>query len=502
MITHRDESEALGARLGFDHLLGELALQLREYVSFDFISLVLTATGTPKAMWYAEDHGSSLTALQAAVEEEVIAWITEQSDPAIVPHVAEQPQLGTLVKVYAVNSLLSVPLRTAHRRLGAILLGSVECGFYRKQDVQFLASIAYQIQATALAVENAVLQHENRALARQLNRESVYVEKNASADPRFPEIIGRSRALREVLRDIETVGRTEATVLICGETGTGKELLARAIHDVSPRSKKSLVKLNCAAIPTGLLESEMFGHERGAFTGAVAQRIGRFELAHRGTIFLDEVAEIPVEVQAKLLRILQEREFERLGNTNTFQTDVRLIAATNRDLLEMVEQQEFRADLFYRLNVYPIRVPALRERAEDIPLLVKHFTRHFCQRMRKAIDTIPSATIEALVRYPWPGNIRELQNMIERAVIRTTGPCLQVPSEELQRPALPNTRSFQRKTLEEVERENILAVLEETKWVIAGPKGAATRLGMNRCTLEFRMKKLGIVKPWKLQSKG
>jgi formate hydrogenlyase transcriptional activator len=316
------------------------------------------------------------------------------------------------------------------------------------------------------------------------------------SDRRFSEIIGTSAALRRVLQEVETVAPTDATVLLLGETGTGKEVLARAIHRRSQRSAQAFVKLNCAAIPTGLLESELFGHEKGAFTGAIAQRIGRFELAHRGTIFLDEVGEIPLELQTKLLRVLQEREFERLGSTRTLRTDARLIAATNRNLSSMVEAQEFRADLFYRLHVFPVSVPPLRERPEDIPLLVRHFADHFARQMQRTIDTIPAVTMDALRRYPWPGNIRELQNLIERAVILSPGPVLQVPLDDLRSGALPSPEQGKLQTLEESDRALILATLKETKWVLAGPKGAAVRLGMNRSTLAFRMKKLGIVRPW------
>ena len=291
---------------------------------------------------------------------------------------------------------------------------------------------------------------------------------------------------------------TDSTVLICGETGTGKELIARAIHNLSPRRHNAFVKLNCAAIPTGLLESELFGHERGAFTGAVTQRIGRFEVANQGTIFLDEVGEIPLELQTKLLRVLQEREFERLGSTKTIRTDARLIAATNRDLFEMVQEQEFRADLFYRLNVFPVRVPALRERVADIPLLVRHFVKYYAHRMNRVIETIPSEAMNALIQYSWPGNIRELQNFIERAVILTSGPVLRVPLQDLPKRITSTSTKSDFKTIAENERDLILETLKKTKWVIAGPNGAAERLGMNRSTLRFRMNKLGIIKPWKV----
>jgi formate hydrogenlyase transcriptional activator len=290
------------------------------------------------------------------------------------------------------------------------------------------------------------------------------------------------------------VGPTGSTVLIYGETGTGKELIARAIHDLSPRSANPFVKLNCAAIPTGLLESELFGHERGAFTGAIAQRIGRFEAANTGTMFLDEVGEIPLDLQTKLLRVLQEREFERLGSSRVIRTDARLIAATNRDLADAVERQRFRADLFYRLNVFPIHLPPLRQRPEDIPLLVRYFAGQFARRMSKVIETIPSETMESLIRYTWPGNVRELQNVIERAVILSSGPVLRVPIEDLL-PSPVQPRDGAPQTLEQAERAHILKILSETHWLLSGPRGAAARLGMNRSTLQFRMKKLGILRP-------
>lgn len=308
--------------------------------------------------------------------------------------------------------------------------------------------------------------------------------------------------LRRVLKQIETVGPTESTVLIYGETGTGKELVARALHNLSPRRPNAFVKLNCAAIPTGLLESELFGHEKGAFTGAIAQRIGRFELANGGTVFLDEIGEIPLELQPKLLRVLQEREFERLGSTRTLRTNARLIAATNRDLKAMVEGQKFRSDLFYRLNVFPVRVPPLRERTEDIPLLVRHFAQQFARRMNKTIESIPSEMMNVLCEYHWPGNIRELQNVIERAVILSAGPVLKVVLADLkpngasitniESPAQRETHGNMQRVLEETERKQILAALEESRWIVAGPKGAAARLGMKRSTLQVRMQKLGI----------
>lgn len=308
-------------------------------------------------------------------------------------------------------------------------------------------------------------------------------------------IVGRSAALRDVLEQVEIVAPTDATVLIYGETGTGKELIARAVHNMSGRRAHPYVKCNCAAIPTGLLESELFGHERGAFTGAVVQRVGRFELANRGTMFLDEIGEAPLELQPKLLRVLQEREFERLGSSRTLHTDARLVAATNVNLPEMVNAKKFRADLYYRLNIFPIHMSPLRERPEDIPLLVRHFVRHYAMRMGRRIKWVASTAMDALVRYSWPGNIRELQNLIERAVIRSVSERLDVPVSEIDEGIGAQKARGAQGTLEEAERAHILAALKATRWILAGPHGAAARLGVNRSTLQFRMKKLGIERP-------
>jgi formate hydrogenlyase transcriptional activator len=385
-----------------------------------------------------------------------------------------------------------MPLLRRSRPLGVMELN------WRKEllprEIDFLKQIADQV---AIAIENALACAEVKQLKEQLSREKLYLEDEIRSEQGFEDIIGRSSGIRAVLRSIELVAPTDATVLIYGETGTGKELIARAIHERSPRSSKPFVKLNCAAIPTGLLESELFGHEKGAFTGAVMQRMGRFELANHGTAFLDEIGEIALELQPKLLRVLQEREFERLGSARTIKTDARLIAATNRNLADCVQEGTFRADLFYRLNIFPIHAPALRERREDIPLLVRHFAQQCARRMNRAIDAIASEAMEALVRHSWPGNIRELQNVIERSVILSQGPVLHVPIAALGSHCTPDVEETRGRTLKEAEREHILSILKETNWLVAGPQGAAARLGMKRTTLHFRMKKLGIVRSWK-----
>jgi len=313
---------------------------------------------------------------------------------------------------------------------------------------------------------------------------------------KFEQIIGNSPVLESVLEQVERVAPTDSTVLIEGETGTGKELIARAVHSLSSRCGRSFVKLNCAAIPFDLLESELFGHEKGAFTGAIAQKVGRFELADKGTLFLDEVGDIPPGLQPKLLRVLQEQEFERLGSTRTIKVDVRLVAATNRDLARMVADGRFRSDLYYRLNVFPIALPPLRERREDIPPLVRHFTQRFARRMGRRIEAIPAAIMDALASYSWPGNVRELQNVIERSVILSHGPALQVTLGDLQSAVTQGPEpTAAAVTLAEAEREHILGALRETGWVVAGPKGAAARLGMKRSTLQEKMRKLGISRP-------
>jgi formate hydrogenlyase transcriptional activator len=392
-----------------------------------------------------------------------------------------------------IKSGCSVPLISHQKTLGVLSLGSLRESAFDEDDVELLGEIGKRV---AIAVENALAYREISALKARLQEENIYLQEEIRQQHNFKEIIGGSPALKKVLRQIETVAATDSTVLILGETGTGKELIARAIHNLSARRERALVKLNCAAIPTGLLESELFGHEKGAFTGAVSQRIGRFELAHKGTLFLDEVGDIPLELQPKLLRVLQEQEFERLGSARTQKVDVRLIAATNVNLEQLVADKEFRSDLYYRLNVFPITIPPLRDRREDIPLLARWFTQKFASRMRKPILSIPAKTLSALAEYHWPGNIRELENLIERAVILSSSSELEVALPEMKAPAIaaPAKDDSQSLNFEDAERAHILRVLRDTNWIIGGPRGAAATLGLNRSTLRSKMTKLGIVR--------
>ncbi|MGB6690078.1 MAG: sigma 54-interacting transcriptional regulator, partial [Terracidiphilus sp.] len=381
-----------------------------------------------------------------------------------------------------------VPLIHRGEVIGTLAIASRLEGAFSEREAEMLAQIAVQV---AMAVSNAQTLRRITELRDRLGQEKEYLEEEINLDKRFDEIVGESTGLRQVLKQIETVAPTDATVLIQGETGTGKELLARAIHRLSPRHERTFIKLNCAAIPAGLIESELFGHEKGAFTGAIARKIGRLELAHEGTLFLDEVGELPLDLQPKLLRALQEREIERVGSSRPIPVNVRLIAATNRDLGKMVAEKQFRSDLFYRLKVFPVFAPPLRERASDIPILVRHFVAAHSRRMGKVIETIPEETMRALARWRWPGNIRELENFLERAVILTRGPALYVPLAELQVED-EGGGSTTSPTLHEAEREHILRVLREAKGQIGGDDGTAARLGLKRTTLNSKLKKLGI----------
>ena len=388
-----------------------------------------------------------------------------------------------------------LPLVGRNSVVGVLMLSRRSDNVFENGDVILLEQVARQV---AIAVENA-LEYEEAVKGRDKEtKQRLYLEEELRAQT--GAIVGESSVLKAALHLVSVVAPTDSSVLIQGETGTGKELVARAIHDLSPRRDRGFVKLNCAAIPLGLLESELFGHEKGAFTGAIAQKIGRFELANKGTLFLDEVGDIPLELQAKLLRVLQEQEFERLGSNRTHKVDVRLIAATHRDLPAMVKQSSFREDLYYRLRVFPIHVPPLRQRAEDIPKLVLHFTELYGQRMNKRITEIPQETMDALVRYSWPGNVRELQNFIERAVILSPHSILRAPISELEAFHAPRENNIAMAGLEEVERDHIIRALEASKWVVGGGNGAAARLGMKRTSLVYRMRKLHISRPARIGS--
>lgn len=412
-----------------------------------------------------------------------------------------------------VQTVCCVPLITQGRTFGTLNLASLHAEAFPAQDVELLQQVGAQI---AIALENALAFRQIDALKDKLAEEKLYLEEEIRTEFNFEEIIGDSGALKSALAQVELVAGAGTAVLITGETGTGKELIARAIHNLSPRRERTFVKVNCAAIPGGLLESELFGHERGAFTGALTQKIGRFELADRGTLFLDEVADLPLELQPKLLRVLQEQEFERIGSNRTQKVDVRIVAATNGDLSRLVAERTFRSDLYYRLNVFPIHIPALRERREDIPLLVRYFVQKFSRRQNKSVAYIPFEAMDALSNYGWPGNVRELENFIERAVLLSQGKELRIPVNELKATGSANLgrtygggvdpssslASFTSSdttspisTLEEAERQHILRALRQTEWRIAGPKGAAVILGMKRTTLQARMRKLGIRRP-------
>jgi len=375
--------------------------------------------------------------------------------------------------------------------LGVLALGSRTEAAFTWAELDFFTQVAQQI---AIGVRNALEHRKLSENAARVSEQKSYLEEEIRAEQDFEDIVGSSPALRLVLSQVETVAPTDSTVLIQGETGTGKELIARAIHDRSSRRERTFIKINCAAIPMGLLESELFGHEKGAFTGAIARKVGRFELAHQGTLFLDEIGDVPLELQPKLLRVLQEQEFERLGSNTTRKVDVRVIAATNRTLNDMVAAGEFRRDLFYRLNVFPVSLPPLRERAEDIPLLARYFTSKYARRMNRPVRHIGTKTLETMTRYHWPGNVRELQNFIERAVILSQDGELRAPLSELklEAAAIPISANGEAKTLRDLEREHILEALTKSNWVIGGPAGAAARLGMKRTSLLYRMEKLHI----------
>jgi formate hydrogenlyase transcriptional activator len=504
-----DVTNQVVSNLELRDLLRAISQDVRRVMQCDYAGVSLPDAENKQLRLYAVDFPEGKGFLQEDLVYSIEGSPSGTAFRTMRPLRLQSPFTGWLhypiVQIAVREGLKSfcfLPLISRNRAIGTLVFARLRDDAFSQADIGFLAQVANQI---ALAVENAIAYREIRELKEQLSKEKLYLEDELRAEMNFAQIIGNSASLRRVLKRVETVAPTDSTVLIYGETGTGKELVARAIHDLSPRRTKAFVKLNCAAIPTGLLESELFGHEKGAFTGAIAQRIGRFEVANGGTIFLDEIGEIPLELQTKLLRVLQEREFERLGSSHTLRTDARLIAATNRDLEAMVGEQKFRSDLFFRLNVFPVQVPPLRQREGDIPYLVRHFAQQFSRHMNKVIETIPSPTMDALCRYHWPGNVRELQNVIERAVIISTGTLLELDVADLKfpkatrpeaRPATAKspTNGALHEVLQETERQQILEALKECNWVVAGPHGAAARLGMKRSTLQKRVHKLGIAR--------
>jgi formate hydrogenlyase transcriptional activator len=490
-------NNALVSTLDLRQLFHLIASSLRRVLHHEYTSLALLDPKTSRLRVRALDFSGG----QGLIHEEMSVPL--ETSPAGRAFTARLPQCYSRADLERFDSDITrrliaegvrveccVPLITRERVLGTLNVASFRDSAFPQEDQDLLSQVGAQV---AIAVENALAFQEIAELKNKLTEEKLYLEDEIRTEHDFEEIVGESSVLKALLSQLQTVAPTDSTVLITGETGTGKELIARALHNLSARRDGTFVKINCAAIPTGLLESEFFGHEKGAFTGAIAQRIGRFELADKGTLFLDEVADIPLELQPKLLRVLQEQEFERLGSTRTRHVDVRLVAATNRDLARMVENGTFRSDLFYRLNVFPLAVPPLRERREDIATLVRYFVQRYARRMNRHIESVSTETIAALERYHWPGNVRELENLIERAVILSPSPVLRIPLSELK--SNPDGHAAGLATLAEAERDHILRALEEAKWVLGGPKGAAALLGMKRTTLQSRMQKLGISRP-------
>jgi formate hydrogenlyase transcriptional activator len=503
-------------------LLRTIAANIREVIRCDLAGISLPDGDSDQYRLYAIDFPGG----KGFLHEDLVTpkfgagkQVLETLKPVIINHSTadELPhEVWDRVVAEGLKSHCLIPIVNRGRPLGILAVGRTTDGTFTPEDIEFLTQVSGQI---AIAVENALAYQQISELKDKLAQEKLYLEEEIRSEMNFENIVGKSPALKHVLELVETVAPNDSTVLLLGETGTGKELIARAIHDRSRRKDRTFVKMNCAAIPTGLLESELFGHEKGAFTGAIAQKVGRLELADQGTLFLDEVGDIPIDIQPKLLRALQEREFERLGSTHTRKVNIRLVAATNRDLEKMIADREFRSDLYYRLNVFPIRIPPLRERKEDIPLLVSYFVQKFAKQMQKKIEAIPPTVMKGLVAWEWPGNIRELENFIERAVILTRGKSLEAPLGELRKSAtdeaaqpkqpvpaaqeeiarivketisaLDSRRTFADENAQK-QREEIVHALTESKGRVGGPEGAAARLGLNRTTLLSRIKKFGI----------
>jgi len=489
-------SGALLANLDAVKLLDAISASIREVIPHDNAGLVLydEAAGD-LVVQFLGGPGSEVfpSELRVPIDGSLSGIAFRTREPVLLESIAKAPyapQTLAYLKRMGMQSGCWVPLVHHGKALGALSVVSRQEGTFGQREVQMLVQIAGQV---AMAVDNAMAFRRIAELRDRLDQEKQYLEEEINLEHRFDDIVGESTGLRNVLRQIETVAPTDATVLIEGETGTGKELLARAVHRLSARSERTFIKLNCAAIPAGLLESELFGHEKGAFTGAIARKVGRLELANEGTLFLDEVGELALDLQPKLLRALQEREFERLGGTRPIPVNVRLIAATNRDLSKMVAEKQFRSDLFYRLKVFPVFAPPLRERAADIPILVRHFVSRHARRMGKTIEAIPPEAMAALVAWKWPGNIRELENFLERAVILSRGPVLHVPLAEIEAMEEDDENAAAANpTLHAAERDHIVRALREAKGIIGGPGGAAERLGLKRTTLNSKIKKFGI----------
>jgi formate hydrogenlyase transcriptional activator len=490
-------SGALLANMDAEKLLGAISASIREVIPHDNAGLVLydPAAGDMVVQFLGGTGSDAFQGeLRVPIDGSLSGIAFRTREPVLLESIAKAsypPETLNYLKRMGMQSGVWVPLVHQGRTLGALSVVSRQEGTFGHREVEMLVRIAGQV---AMAVDTAMAFRRIAEMRDRLKQEKQYLEDEINVEHQFDDIVGESSGLRNVLRQIETVAPTDATVLIQGETGTGKELLARAVHRLSQRSEHTFIKLNCAAIPAGLIESELFGHEKGAFTGAIARKIGRVELAHEGTLFLDEVGELPLDLQPKLLRALQEREIERLGGTRSIPVNVRLIAATNRDLAQMVAEKQFRSDLYYRLKVFPISAPPLRERAADIPILVRHFVSRHARRMGKNIESIPPEAMEALVAWKWPGNIRELENFLERAVILSRGPQLYVPLAELEamKEEDEDYEAATNPTFHAAERDHILRALREAKGIIGGPGGAAERLGLKRTTLNSKMKKLGI----------
>ena len=493
-------TNAVLSRLDIDELVGEVAKEIHRYFRIDAISVVLRSNRKGKLNIYSTHYLDASHPVHDQSEVDEAGTLTERvfkSKEMLLLNLHEHDPLAPYEKMLfemwdnKIQTLCLLPLMSGNTLLGVLKLAQCDEKVFTTTNLKLLRQIAERV---SIAIDNALAYREIQRLKERLVDENLALtEQLNNVESEFGEIIGRSEAMNSVLKQVEMVAQSDSTVLILGETGTGKELIARAIHNLSGRNSRRMVKMNCAAMPAGLLESDLFGHERGAFTGASAQRIGRFELADKSSLFLDEVGDMPIELQPKLLRVLQEQEFERLGSNKLIHTDVRLIAATNRDLKQMVADREFRSDLYYRLNVFPIHLPPLRERPEDIPLLVKAFTFKIARRLGRNIDSIPAETLRLLSRMEWPGNVRELENVIERAVLLTRGSVLQLSLPEMSIETEPLAAEVLPEEGED-EYQLIVRVLKESNGVVAGPKGAAQRLGLKRTTLLSRMKRLGINK--------